>query len=104
MNCGKRSLTLDPHRAGHIEGLPRKNHARRCRDRIVPVGRAGAGRPGREAAAVLELEESLRDPRVRACGLVDDVGGKPAFHYPVRLDDAWRPSLAPAPRLGQPQS
>ncbi|MCH9829409.1 MAG: CoA transferase [Gammaproteobacteria bacterium] len=52
---------------------------------------------------VLELEESLRDPQVRARGLVDDVGGKPAFHFPVRFDDAWPPSLAPAPRLGQPQ-
>lgn len=50
---------------------------------------------------VLAFEESLRDPQVRARGVIDESGGKPAFHFPVRFDDAWRPSLAPAPTLGQ---
>lgn len=49
---------------------------------------------------VLSLDEVLDDAQVRARGMIEDDGGKPAFALPIRFD-AELPRSAPAPRLGE---
>jgi alpha-methylacyl-CoA racemase len=49
---------------------------------------------------VLTLAETLANEQVRARGMVEDDGGKPAFALPIRFDSG-APALAPAPALGR---
>lgn len=101
-----------------------------CAAAGVPELGRGVPAPGREAAVVRErlaalfrtrtrddweallapadactggiytLEEALANEQVRARGLVEDCGGKPAIGTPLKFRDARTPPAAPPPALG----
>lgn len=51
-------------------------------------------------SAVLTPAEALQDPQVQARGMVESVGGKPAFALPIQFSHARRHS-GPSPKLGE---
>ena len=55
-------------------------------------------------APVLTLEEAMQNEQVLARGLVEEVGGKPAFACPVRFDGVARAPLSASPELGADNS
>jgi len=56
-------------------------------------------------SAILTPAEALQTEQIKARGLIEDVGGKPAFGLPLRLPDAALPeALPPPPKAGADSS
>lgn len=53
------------------------------------------------ASAILDMQEVVHNPQVKARGLIEWNQGKPACGMPIQFDGAPRPALPPSPRLGE---